>query len=71
MSIEVSHETEARITDEAKRQGVSVEALLERLMTERATAARVGATGSTLKVPVLHLGVMGPLHRRDIYDDVR
>jgi hypothetical protein len=70
--MEISHETETRLTDEARRQGVSVEALLERLMSERGAAARVVAgNGSTPRVPILHLGVMGPLHRRDIYDDVR
>jgi len=71
MSIEISHETEARLTDEARRQGVSVEALLERLMSERGAAAHVAGNGSAPKVPILHLGPMGPLHRRDIYDDVR
>lgn len=72
MSIEISHETEARLTDEARRQGVSVDALLERLMTERVVAARVaGGNGAAPKLPRLHLGAMGSLHRRDIYDDVR
>jgi hypothetical protein len=72
MSIEISHETEARLTDEARKQGVSVEALLERLMSERGAAAHiVVGNGSIPKVPILHLGAMGPLHRRDIYDDVR
>ncbi len=72
MSIEVSHETEVRLTDEARRQGVSVDALLERLVSERGTADHViTGNGSISKVPVLHLGVIGPLHRRDIYDDVR
>ena len=70
MSIQISHETEARLTDEAQRQGVSVDALLERLMSERGVAAHV-ATGNAPELPVWHLGVTGPLHRRDIYDDVR
>jgi hypothetical protein len=73
MSIEISHETEARLTDEARRQGVSVDALLERLMSECGAAAHVitGNGSTTPKVPILHLGAMGSLHRRDIYDDVR
>ena len=72
MSIDVSNETEARLTNEARRQGVSVDALLERFMSERGAAAHVvTGNGSTPKVPILHLGVIGPLHRRDIYDDVR
>jgi len=72
MSIDTSNETEARITDEAQRQGISVEALLEQLMNER-VAARASALGNGAepKLPVLHLGDLGPLHRRDIYDDVR
>ena len=73
MSIDISQETEARLTDEARKQGVSVDALLERLMSERGEAAHVvtGNGSTTPKVPILHLGVIGPLHRRDIYDDVR
>ena len=73
MTIDISDETEARLTDEARRQGVSVDALLERLMSERGAAAHVvtGNGSTTPKVPILHLGIIGPLHRRDIYDDVR
>ena len=70
MSI-ISHETEALLTDEARRQGISVDALLERLMSERAAAAHVAGCDAAPDLPRLHLGVMGALHRRDIYDDVR
>ena len=70
MSIEISHETEARLTDEAQRQGISVDALLERLMSERSTV-NAGGAGSIVELPILHLGAMGALRRRDIYDDVR
>jgi hypothetical protein len=69
MSIEISHEIEVRLTDEARKQGISVEALLERLMNERAAIARIA--GATTELPVWHLGGAGALHRRDIYDDVR
>jgi hypothetical protein len=69
--IEISSETEARIKDEARRQGVSVDALLERLMSERAAAVHIPGAGAAPKLPRLHLGVMGSLHRREIYDDVR
>lgn len=70
MSLNVSQQTEARITEEAKRQGITVDALLERFINEHAA----GGTPETREVPELplwHLGVMGSLHRRDIYNDVR
>jgi hypothetical protein len=67
--IEVSSETEARINDEAPRQGVSLDALLERLMSEHAPAADVASSGAAPELPRLHLAAMGA-HRRDIYHDV-
>jgi len=71
MSIEISNETAARLAEEAKRQGVSVEALLERLISERAAAVHIPGDGLATEVPILHLGAMGSLRRRDIYNDVR
>lgn len=83
MNIEISSETEARLTDEARRQGISVNALLERLMKERGAVfatqaeaieqARKLVPGEKMppELPVLHLGAMGALHRRDIYLDAR
>jgi hypothetical protein len=70
MSLNISQQTEARILQEAQRQGIPVDALLERLINER--AASTAAPGHQApELPVLHLGPMGPLHRRDIYDDFR
>jgi hypothetical protein len=68
MSLDISLETEARIKDEASRQGVSVNALLERLIEERGTGS--GGTARPSRLPVWNLGGAGALHRRDIYDDV-
>ena len=68
MTIEISRETETRIAEEAQRRGVSVDTLLKRLIDERAAVAHP-ATGR-LNLPVWHLGSVGALHRRDIYDDV-
>ncbi len=67
MSIEISREIEARLTDEAKKHGISVDVLLERLINERKELA--AGAGSATELPIAHLGAMGPLHRRDIYDD--
>jgi len=86
MGIEISPETEARLTDEARRQGISVDALLERLMAEHRPgetlvsasqaegieqAQKLVPSGKiTPELPVLHLGAVGPLHRRDIYSEL-
>ena len=70
MSIEVSQRTEVRLNAEAKRQGTSVDALLQRLLNEHAASASPEQRQAP-ELPILHLGPMGPLHRRDIYNDVR
>jgi hypothetical protein len=69
MSIEISRETEARLTAEARKLGVSVDALLVRFIDERTTLTQPAQARPEL--PVWHLGGAGELHRRDIYDDVR
>ncbi len=71
MSLEISSEIEARITGEARKNGISVDALLDRLMNERATITPASVSTSQPELPVLHMGPMGSLHRRDIYDDGR
>ena len=71
MSLEISRETEARITGEARKHGISVDALLERLMDERTWMTPESGSTSQPELPVFHMGPMGSLHRRDIYDDIR
>lgn len=68
MGLDISPQTEARVRQEAQRQGISVDALLERLMSDQTACAAVQAYPAA-ELPVLHLGPMGPLHRRDIDDD--
>ncbi len=49
MSLHISQQNEARLTEEAQRQGVSVDALIERLMGERAASpAASGPTGAVI-----------------------
>jgi hypothetical protein len=69
VSIQISHETAVRLVDEARRQGITVDALLERLVSERPATAHL--TVSTPELPVWRLGALGDLHRRDIYEDAR
>jgi hypothetical protein len=68
MSLTISEQTEARLIEEARRQGISVDALLQRLIGDRASA--LSARKKTPELPVWPVGVIGSLHRRDIYDDV-
>jgi hypothetical protein len=71
MSLEISRETEARLMGEARKYGLSVDELLERFMNERSAVTPTAGPDPQPELPVLHMGPMGPLHRRDIYDDVR
>ena len=66
MSIEISRETEARLTAEARRQGVSVDVLLARFINERAPLTQPAQVKPEL--PVWHLGGARTRHRRVIYD---
>ena len=68
MSLVISQRTEARLTEEARRQGISVDALLERLISERA-GSPAPVHREALELPVWHLGATGAFHRRDIYED--
>jgi hypothetical protein len=67
MSIEISRETEARLTDEARRLGIFVDALLARLVAGHVSPVPARPRP---ELPAWNLGA-GALHRRDIYDDVR
>ncbi len=70
--IEVSSHIEALIHESAKREGVSVDMFLERLISAPNTApASTGLAKPASRLPRLHLGDVGPLHRRDIYNDGR
>jgi hypothetical protein len=66
MTIEISPDVEARLVDEARKQNISVGALLERLVGERLPER----AKSLPELPVWHLGDVGSLRRVDIYEDV-
>jgi hypothetical protein len=68
MSIEISQETEARLAAEARRLGITVDALLARFISEHTALTKPAQPDAAL--PVWHLGGAGELHRRDIYSDV-
>lgn len=67
MSIELSKETEMRLAAEAKRLGITVDALLGRLVGGHTEPTTIRPRP---ELPAWNLGA-GSLHRRDIYDDAR
>jgi hypothetical protein len=70
MSLDISPETEACLAARAQEQGLSIDALLERLLNDAGGLPPSTANGEAPVLPARYLGVRGSLHRRDIYDDV-
>ena len=71
MSLDISPKTEALLVAKAREKGLSIDALLERLIIDAGPVHLGNGDGPPPELPVWHLGVIGSLHRRDIYDDVR
>jgi hypothetical protein len=69
MNLQLKPETEARLLAKARRQGVSIDAFLQRLMNESEWSPVEGES-ETQELPVWHLGARDGLRRRDIYSDV-
>jgi hypothetical protein len=67
MRLDISLETEARLAAKAGEQGLSIDALLERLLNDDEMPA-AAINGQAPQLPAWHLGVRGSLHRRDIYN---
>jgi hypothetical protein len=64
MSLHISQRNEARLTEEAQRQGLSVDALLERLMNERAAEVPAPDSPARLFSPRCKLPLIGMLTSR-------
>ncbi|MGO4881801.1 MAG: hypothetical protein ACLP59_13375 [Bryobacteraceae bacterium] len=69
MSLDISPKIEAALAAKAKEQGISIDALLEGLLKDASPLKTGNGDGPPPELPVRHLGVIGSLHRRDIYDD--
>jgi hypothetical protein len=66
-------ETSFQLDEFLKAHDVWIEYTMEDAERERKSLERVldlVPGGELAELPVLHLGTMGALHRRDIYDDV-
>lgn len=70
MTLDLSPQTEARLTAKAQESGLSLEAFIEKLITDDADLKTTAVQSNKGQVPVRHLGSHGNYHRRDIYDDV-
>jgi hypothetical protein len=73
VTLDLNPEVEQGLLALARERGVSLDAYLQEIVSKqvRGTAPPVAAKGNTLKLPARHLGDMGSLRRRDIYDDAR
>ena len=74
MEVHFTPEQEARLAQIATNAGTDAERLvkdaaLRLLDNDFRPTSQAAATNHAL--PVWHLGAVGPLHRRDIYDDAR
>jgi hypothetical protein len=70
MSLTISQNTEARLMEEAQRQGLSVDALIERLMSERTPAASAASRPATPTVFEQGLGMFGSPEDAALIDEV-
>jgi hypothetical protein len=74
MEIHFTPEQEARLAQIATSAGIDAERLVKdaalRLLDKDPRPASQAATANH-ELPLWHLGTVGPLHRRDIYDDAR
>ncbi len=69
LTIELPDNLHAALQAQARAKGVSA-AGLARQVLEQALTSGPGDV-SPPELPISHLGAMGALHRRDIYNDVR
>jgi len=70
MSLTLSEHTEARLTEEAQRQGLSVDAFIERLMSERAATASAPSRPATPTVFEQGIGMFGSPEDAALIDQV-
>jgi hypothetical protein len=70
MEVRFTPEQKARLTQIATKVGTNAERFVKDAAL-RLLEDETNFHGPPPELPVLHLGAMKSLHRRDIYDDVR
>ena len=75
MEVHFTPEQEAQLAQIATSAGTDTEHLVKdaalRLLAENGSTSKALQTTRAHPLPVWHLGVIGSLHRRDIYNDFR
>jgi hypothetical protein len=74
MEVHFTPEQEARLAQIATNAGTDAERLVKKAvlrLLEDEVGLRANVPQSNGELPLWHLGGVGPLHRRDIYDDAR
>ncbi len=74
ITLDLNPEIEQGLLAQARERGVSLDDYLQEIVSKQAlvaAASPAAANGKALKLPILHLGAISSLHRRDIYDDAR
>ena len=74
MEVHFTPEQEARLAQIATNAGTDAERLVKKAvlrLLEDEVGLRANVPQSNGELPLWHLGRVGPLHRRDIYDDAR
>jgi hypothetical protein len=70
VTLELNPEFEQGLLAQARERGVSLDAYLQEIIARQVRAASGSrAAGKGPELPIRHLGAVGSLHRRDIYDD--
>ena len=70
MEVHFTPEQEAQLAQIATNAGTAAEQLVKDVVL-RLLQGETPIRTTTAELPVWHLGGVGALHRRDIYDDVR
>jgi hypothetical protein len=70
MEVHLTPEQEAQLAQIATKTGTDPERLVKDVVL-RLLESEAPTPGDAPELPLWHLGVKGPLHRRDLYSDVR
>lgn len=71
MEVHFTPDLEAKLVNVAAKQGRKPDALLQDAVVQYIDEAECLSVKEIPELPIRHLGDVGSLHRRDIYDDVR